>query len=166
METQTCVDDIESSGRILWVTTQTQLFLTPQKKIPWQGSGLRSLGRIMLKSQGLCHGGGVPLFLANFPNGNGLLNMIFDCPVDRSWCAQRCCDGAATESLLRRRCADQLRRAHSARRVRDAAAAAATELMLRAALLRRSCDGVAAATELRRPAPSRSFCASRLDATR
>ena len=32
---------------------------------------------------------------------------------------------------------------------------------------RRSCDGVAAATELRRPAPSRSFCASRpRDATR
>ena len=28
-------------------------------------------------------------------------------PVDRSWCAQRCCDGAATESLLRRsRCCD------------------------------------------------------------
>jgi len=81
--------------------------------------------------------------------------MIFDCPVDRSWCAQRCCDGAATESLLRRRCADQLRRAHSARRVRDTADAAATELMRRAA-----------ATELRRPAPSRSFCASRLDATR
>ena len=39
-------------------------------------------------------------------------------------------------------------------------------LMVRAALLRWSCDGVAAATELRRPAPSRSFCASRLDATR
>jgi len=38
-------------------------------------------------------------------------------------------------------------------------------LMVRAALLRRSCDGVVAATELRRPAPSRSFCASRLDAT-
>ena len=37
-------------------------------------------------------------------------------------------------------------------------------LMVRAALLRRSCDGVAAATELRRPAPSRSFRASRLDA--
>jgi len=81
---------------------------------------------------------------------------------------RRSCDGvaAATESLLRRSCADQLRRAHSARRVRDGADAAATELMLRAALLRRSCDGVAAATELRRPAPSRSFCASRLDATR
>ena len=30
----------------------------------------------------------------------------------------------------------------------------------------RCCDGVAAATELPRPAPSRSFCASRLDATR
>ena len=45
----------------------------------------------------------------------------------------------------------------------DGADAAATELML----LRRSCDGVAAATELRRPAPSRSFCASRLsDSTR
>ena len=45
--------------------------------------------------------------------------------------------------------------AHSAR------SAAATKL-------RRSryCDGVAAATELRRPAPSRSFCASRQDATR
>jgi len=34
-------------------------------------------------------------------------------------------------------------------------------LMVRAALLRRSCDGVAAATDMRRPAPSRSFCASR-----
>ena len=73
---------------------------------------------------------------------------------------------AATEWLLRRSCADQLRRAHSARRVHDGADAAATELMLRAALLRRSCDGVAAATEMRRPASSRSFCASRLDATR
>ena len=52
---------------------------------------------------------------------------------------------AATESLLRRRCADQLRRAHSARRVRGGADAAATELMLRAALLRLSCEGVAAA---------------------
>merc|ERR1739841_461979 len=34
-------------------------------------------------------------------------------------------------------------------------------LMVRAALLRRSCDGVAAATDMRRPAHSRSFCASR-----
>ena len=59
----------------------------------------------------------------------------------------RCCDEAATESLLRRSCADQLRRAHSAHRVRDRADAAATELMLRAALLRRSCNGVAAPTE-------------------
>ena len=39
-------------------------------------------------------------------------------------------------------------------------------LMVRAALLQRSCDGVAAATELRRPAPSRSFCASRLPSRR
>ena len=89
---------------------------------------------------------------------------------------RRSCDGvaAAMESLLRRSCADQLRRAYSARRVRDRADAAATGLMLRAALLRRSCAGVAAATEWllrrscanRKPAPSRSFCASRLDATR
>ena len=57
---------------------------------------------------------------------------------------RRSCEGAATESLLRRSCADQLRRAHSARRVCDGADAAATEQMLRAALLRRSCDGVAA----------------------
>ncbi len=45
--------------------------------------------------------------------------------------------------------------AHGAR------SAAATELRQN-----RCCDGVAAATELRIPAPSRSFCASRLDATR
>ena len=71
-----------------------------------------------MKKQGLSDDG-VPLFLANFPNG--LLN----------------------DFRLPRR-----------------------PLMVRAALLRRSCDGVAAATEQRRPAPSRSFCASRLDATR
>jgi hypothetical protein len=82
-----------------------------------------------MKKQGLSDGG-VPLFLAQiFPRGCSA-----QCPVDRSWCAQRCCDGAATESLLRRSCADQLRRAHSARRVRNGADAAATELML----LRRS----------------------------
>jgi len=45
--------------------------------------------------------------------------------------------------------------AHGAR------SAAATELRRS-----RCCDGVAAVTEQRRPAPSRSFCASRLDATR
>ena len=161
METQTCVDDIESSGRILWVTTQTQLFLTPPKKNPWQGSDLSSLGRLIMKNKVCLMMVVSPRSWQIFPRGCSA-----QCPVDRSWCAQRCCDGAATESLLRRSCADQLRRAHSARRVRDGADAAATELMLRAALLRRSCDGVAAATELHRPAPSRSFCASRLDATR
>ena len=57
---------------------------------------------------------------------------------------RRSCDGVATatESLLRRSCADQLRRAHSARRVRDGADAAATELMLP---LRRSISSSAAA---------------------
>ena len=38
--------------------------------------------------------------VAKFPDG--LLNDFLPCPVDRSWCAQRCCDGAAMESLLRR----------------------------------------------------------------
>ena len=127
---------------ILWVTTQTQLFLiTPKKKFRSRGvSGLSSLGRIMLKKQGLSDDDD-PLFLPKrwqiFPRGCSAR-----CPVDRSWCAQRCCElrrscdgvAAATESLLRRSCADQLRRAHSARRVRDGADAAATELML----LRRS----------------------------
>jgi len=74
-----------------------------------------------MKSQGLSGGGdGVPLFLANFPNG--LLN-DFRLPrrplMLRAALMRRSCDGvaAATESLLRRRCADQLRRAHPARRV-------------------------------------------------
>ena len=59
-------------------------------------------------------GGGVPLFLANFPNG--LLN-DFRLPrrplMVHAALLRRSCDGvaAATE------CADQLRRAHSARRV-------------------------------------------------
>ena len=52
-----------------------------------------------------------------FPRGCSMIFEGLPCPVDRSWCAQRCCDGAATESLLRRSCADQLRRAHSAHRV-------------------------------------------------
>ena len=77
-----------------------------------------------MKKEGLMVVVYVPLFLAIFPEG--LLSA--QRPVDRSWCAQRCCDGAATESLLRWSCADQLRRAHSARRVRDGAGAAATEL--------------------------------------
>ena len=58
-----------------------------------------------------------PLFLPN-----GLLN-DFRLPrrplMVRAALLRRSCDGvaAATESLLRRICADQLRRAHSARRV-------------------------------------------------
>ena len=77
--------------------------------------------------------GGVPLFLANFPAG--LLCPMPHRPLMVRAALLRRSDGAATESLLRRSCADQLlRRAHSARRVRDGADAAATELML----LRRS----------------------------
>ena len=94
--------------------TQTQLFLTPPPKSifltsPCQGSDLSSLGRLIMKKQGLSD-----VAVANPSRG---CSMIF-------------------EGLP------------NARR----------PLMVRAALLRRSCDGVAAATELRRPAPSRSFC--------
>ena len=107
---------------ILWVTTQTQLFLTPPKFFfSCQGSDLSSLGRLMLKKQGeglMVVNDGVPLFLANFPEG-------LRCPMPRrplmvrAALLRRSCDGvaAATESLLRRICADQLIRAHSARRV-------------------------------------------------
>jgi len=111
-----------------------------------------------------------PCFWQIFPRGYSAR-----CPVDRSWCAQRCCDGAATESLLRRsRCCDGYAQTSSVALIlrvasswcccdgADAArSAAATELRRS-----RCCDGVAAVTEQRRPAPSRSFCASRLDATR
>ena len=55
----------------------------------------------MSKKQGLC--GGVQyrytLFLPTrwqiFPRGCSAR-----CPVDRSWCAQRCCDGAAQTSSV------------------------------------------------------------------
>ena len=53
----------------------------------------------------------------------------------------RCCDGVAAATDMRRPAHS---RSFCASRRADAAA---TELMLRAALLRRSCDGVAAATE-------------------
>ena len=53
----------------------------------------------------------------------------------------RCCDGVAAATDMRRPAPS---RSFCASRRADAAA---TELMLRAALLRRSCDGVAAATE-------------------
>ena len=69
--------------------------------------------------------------------------MIFEGQPNAPSTAHGARSAAATK--LRRSCADQLRRAHSARRVRDGADAAATEQMLRVlALLRRSCDGVAA----------------------
>ena len=149
----------------------TALFSNPKKKIPEQGSGLSSLGRIIRKNKVVssCP----PVFaqkLANFPEG--LLRPMPRRPLmvraallaatelrrsrccdgvaaatelrrpapSRSFCASRGadaaatelmlraalhCDGAATESLLRaatelllrRSCVDQLRRAHSARRV-------------------------------------------------
>ena len=87
--------------------------------------------------------------MANFPDG--LLDDFRGAALPRrplmvrAALLRRSCDGvaAATESLLRRRCADQLRRAHSARRVRNGADAAR---VLDGADAARS----AAATELRR----------------
>merc|ERR1712070_743137 len=114
---------------ILWVTTQTQLFLT-QKKKSGAGEWPKLFRENNSKKQGLVC---VPLF---FPRGCSAR-----CPVDRSWCAQRCCDGVAAATDMRRPAPS---RSFCASRRADAAA---TELMLRAALLRRSCDGVAAATE-------------------
>ena len=84
-----------------------------------------------MKEDGLMVGG---VAVANFPEG--LLNDFrgaAQCPVDCSWCAQRCCDGAATESLLRRsRCCDGAAQTSSVALVLRIASA--TELML----LRRS----------------------------
>ena len=68
----------------------------PKKMFFWQPLFKSSLGRIMLKSQGLCHGGGggVPLFLANFPNG-----LLFRLPrrplMVRAALLRRSCDGVA-----------------------------------------------------------------------
>jgi len=73
----------------------------------------------------------VPFFWQIFPRGcsmifEGLLNAPSTAHGARSAAAtklrrSRYCDGVATvtESLLRRSCADQLRRAHSARYVRS-----------------------------------------------
>jgi len=92
----------------------------------------------------------------------------------RAALVRRSCDGVAAATELRRsRCCDGAAQTSSVALIlRGAygADAAAMELMLRAALLQRSCDGIAAATESLLPSqaqtPSRSFCASRLDATR
>ena len=84
--------------------------------------------------------------VANFNFPEGLLNdfrVAAQCPVDRSWCAQRCCDEAATESLLRRsRCCDGAAQTSSVAlilmRVAYGADVAATELRRS-----RCCDGAA-----------------------
>ena len=87
----------------------TALFNNPKKKIPEQGSEWPKLFRENnVEKTRLCRGGGggVPLFLANFPNG-----LLFRLPrrplMVRAALLRRSCDGAATESLLRRsRCCD------------------------------------------------------------
>ena len=126
----------------------TALFDPPQKIFfSCQGSDLSSLLGRKINSEKTrfddvqCFFLFLPKWWQILPTGCSMSFEGLPCPVDRSWCAR-----SAAALILR--------------------VASATELMLRAALLRRSCDGVAAATELRRSAPSRSFCASRLDATR
>ena len=78
-----------------------------------------------------------------FPRGCSVLNDFrgaAQCPVDRSWCAQRCCDGAATESLLRRsRCCDGAAQTSSVALILRAASAATESLLRRS----RCCDGAA-----------------------
>ena len=67
---------------ILWVTTQTQLLKPKKKKFLEQGSGLSSLGRLMRRTTSFVSLCVSPCFWQ------------IRCPVDRSWCAQRCRDGA------------------------------------------------------------------------
>jgi hypothetical protein len=110
---------VTTFGRFLFCgcgSLNTALF-NPPKKNPEQGSGLSSLGRIIRTHKVcvvvvvVC----VPLFLpktksAKFSRGAAPPDAPSTAHGARS-------DGAATKSLLRRICADHLRRAHSARRV-------------------------------------------------
>ena len=143
---------------------------TPKKIFFEQGSGLSSLGRLMCRTTrfvSLC-----PPVFGKFSRGAAAPNAPSTAHGARSAASS---DGAAMESLLRRsRCCDGYAQTSAVALIlrgassgcccdgADAArSAAATELRRS-----RCCDGVAAVTEQRRPAPSRSFCASRLDATR
>jgi len=102
---------------ILWVTTQTQLFLItpPQKSLA--GEWPKRFREINPSNNKLC-----VIVVVVSP-----CFWQIRCPVDRSWCAQRCCDGAATESLLRRRrCCDGYAQTSSVARVAAASAASRT----------------------------------------
>ena len=95
---------------ILWVTTQTQLVLTPPPKLfSCQGSDLSSLGILILKKQGLMMVS--PFFWQIFLRGcsamifEGLLNAPSTAHGARSAAAtklrrSRCCDGAAQTSSV------------------------------------------------------------------
>ena len=65
----------------------TALFNPPKKigKNPEQGSGLSSLGRLMCRTTSFVSLCVSPCFWQIFPRG-----CCAQCPVDRSWCAQRC----------------------------------------------------------------------------
>ena len=115
--------------------------LKTQKKIFFeQGSGLSSLGRLMCRTTSFVS------LLSLCPPVFGKSDAPSTAHGARSAAAtelrrSRCCDGVAAATDMRRPAHS---RSFCASRRADAAA---TELMLRAALLRRSCDGVAAATE-------------------
>ena len=121
----------------------TALF-NPPKKNSGAGEWPKLFRENNLKKQGLCRRrGGVPLFLpksAKFSRGAAPPDAPSPAHGARSDGARRC-DGVAAVTEQRRPAPS---RSFCASRRADAAA---TELMLRAALLRRSCDGVAAATE-------------------
>ncbi len=77
-----------------WYPTQ----LLKKMTSPCQGSDLSSLGRLIVKKQGLTD----YVTVANPSRG---CSMIFEgaaqCPVDRSWCAQRCYESRGGVQRLR-----------------------------------------------------------------
>ena len=89
-------------------TTQTQLFLTPPHFFSCQGSNLSSLGRLVLKKEGLTAMTMSPCFWQISPRGcsmifEGLLNAPSTAHGARSAAAtelrrSRCCDGVAAAS--------------------------------------------------------------------
>ena len=93
---------------ILWVTTQTQLFLTPKNK-SGAGEWPKLFRENNLKKQGLCRRrGGVPLFLpksAKFSRGAAPPDAPSTAHGARSAAAtelrrSRCCDGYAQTSSV------------------------------------------------------------------
>ena len=91
------------------------MILEGQPNAPSTAHGARSAAATELRRSGCCDGAAQTSSVALILRVASATELVL---LRRSrCCAQRCCDGAATESLLRHSCTDQLRRAHSARRV-------------------------------------------------